>query len=84
MKNWFAIEVCLSNALIGISVTKENASNSRQFLCKSLDQTTIRLELILFRYATVGLAVVGGSWYLSRLARGPDGTWWLYRLAGGM
>ncbi|CAG8544842.1 2778_t:CDS:2 [Racocetra persica] len=45
------------------------ASASRGFM-----RNWYRLEILPI-YVVTGFAVVGGSWYLTRLARGPDVVW---------
>lgn len=50
---------------------------SRLHLCKLMLAAVVASHLNGFvgSYAVVGLVVVGGTWYLGRLARGPTGAY---------
>lgn len=40
-----------------------------------MDLEIDQLSLFVYSYAVVGIVVAGGSWYLTRLARGPTSAY---------
>ena len=71
MKNWFAIEV---GGSLPLTCNHLTAYSLRRFQCEVYSEmgTYPRID-ISNSYAVIGMAVTGASWYLLRLARGPDG-----------
>lgn len=74
MRNWFAIEV---SKLLFLRVNADCFLN-RPFRCKftplALSRKFCKLNTRT-RYAIIGVALGGAGWYMTRLARGPNGTW---------
>lgn len=75
MRNWFAIEV--NHKLYSGILTYFS-----DFYAGHTDVSIIPLGdfppmkgLTGVRYAIIGVALGGAGWYLTRLARGPTGTW---------
>ncbi len=75
MKNWYAVEVRF--AMLNHCSFFSKYPPPRQFRCKRSTLSTFGSSLseyLNISYVIIGGVVVGASWYLGRLARGPDGN----------
>jgi hypothetical protein len=74
MRNWWAVEVRITFLAVRYRLT-EFAMSPRPSRCEHRRRVLLALPSLtwpfIHSYVVVGAVVVGGSWYLTRLARGP-------------
>jgi len=94
MKNWFAIEVCSFSPLS--ASLKILTHNFRRFLCKFLEDVSDGQWAYGGgrSYVIIGGVLAGASWYVTRLATGPNSAlletlgswtsryWWVMQSSG--